>query len=397
MRRPTMTSSLHPVRSDATRVWRRACFSGLAVALVTTTAISAPYVPASDETVLAQVPVTSQSQRLRTLRRALEGNPTHLDAALELSRTWLEAGRREGDPRYFSYVQATLAPWTARRDAPAETLILMATSLQSLHRFAEAQSLLERALQLDPRNAQAWLTKATLSQVRGDFDAAGSACKQLIGITDHTIALACIATAQSVQGKLESSYRALQRVVQNNARIDGSIRSWLIGQLGEMAVRLGDSDAAERHFAAALRANPDDAYIKGELADLYLRQSRPDAVVALLKGTEAQDALLLRLAIAEKHLGGTRWAFLYEARYRDALRDGDSIHLREHARYLLEVRGDAMASLQAAERNWQVQREPADIRIYWRAATAARSSSLDVITRWIAENGYQDVTLRART
>jgi tetratricopeptide (TPR) repeat protein len=397
MRRPTMTSSLHPVRSDATRVRRRACFLGLAVALVATTAICAPHVPASDETVLAQVPVTSQSQRLRTLRRTLERNPTDLDAALELSRAWLDAGRREGDPRYFSYVQATLAPWTERRDAPIDTLILMATSLQSLHHFAEAQSLLERALQIDASNAQAWLTQATLLQVRGDFVAAASACKQLIGIADQTIALACVASAQSMQGKLENSYRALQRVVQKDADMDGSIRSWLIGQLGEMAVRLGDGGAAERHFADALLANPDDAYIKGELADLYLRQSRPDAVVALLKGTEAQDALLLRLAIAEKRLAGNRWASLYESRYRDALRDGDVTHSREHARYLLEVRGDAIAALQAAERNWQVQREPADIRIYWRAATAARSGSLDVVTHWIAENGYQDATLRART
>ena len=392
-----MTSSLYPVRSDATSVRRRACFLGLAVVLVATTVIAAPYVPASDETVLAHVPVTSQSQRLRTLRHTLERNPADLDAALELSRAWLDAGRREGDPRYFSYVEATLAPWTERRDAPVDTLILMATSLQSLHRFTEAQSLLERALQIDPRNAQAWLTQATLLQVRGEFVAAGSACKQLIGIADQTIVLACIASAQSMQGKLDSSYRALQRVVQDDARMDGSIRSWLIGQLGEMAVRLGDSDTAERHFAAALLANPDDTYIKGELADLYLRQSRPQAVVTLLKGTEAQDALLLRLAIAEKRLGGTRWVSLYDARYRDALRDGDATHLREHARYLLEVRGDAMAALHAAERNWQLQREPADIRIYWHAATVARSSSLDAISQWILDNGYQDATLRART
>jgi Tfp pilus assembly protein PilF len=397
MRRPTMTSSLHPVRSDATRVWRRACFLGFVAALVAPSAISAPYVPASDETVLAYVPVTSQSRRLSTLRRTLERNPTDLDAALELSRAWLDAGRREGDPRYFSYVQATLASWTERRDAPIDTLILMATSLQSLHRFVEAQALLERALQIDPRNAQAWLTQATLLQVRGDFVAAGSACRQLIGITDQRIALGCIASAQSMHGKLEGSYRALLRVVQNDARMDGTIRSWLLGQLGEMAVRVGDSDAAERHFSDALLANPDDAYIKGELADLYLRQSRAGAVVALLQGMEAQDALLLRLTIAEKRLGGSRWASMYEARYRDALRDGDSTHLREHARYLLEVRGDTKAALHAAERNWQVQREPADIRIYWHAATAARSNSLETIAHWIAGNAYQDATLRAGT
>lgn len=390
-----MTSSPHPVRNDAACVRWRARFPGLAVVLVIMTgaALAAPYIPASDSTVLTQVPVTSQVQRLR---RTLANDPANLDAALELSRAWLSAGRRDGDPRFFSYVQATLASWTGRQDAPVDALILMATALQSTHRFAEAQSLLERALQLDPRNAQAWLTQATLLQVLGDFTAAENACRRLIGITDQRIALACIASAQSMHGKLDSSYRALQRVAQDDTRMDTSVRSWLLGQLGEMAVRLDDGDAAERHFAAALLANPDDNYLKGELADLYLRRSQPAAVIELLAGLEAQDALLLRLAIAERHLGGTRWTSMYEARYREALRDGESIHLREHARYLLEVRGDAMAALQAAERNWRVQREPADIRIYWQAATAARSDSLDVIMRWAAANGYQDATLRAR-
>jgi len=395
-----MTSSPRQDRKVAARSTRRARLPGLVavLALLCASSFAEPYEPASDDTVLMSLPSGSQARSINNLRAALAANPDDLEVALRLSRLWLNAGRREGDPRFFSYVQATLAPWSQRADAPVDALILAATALQSTHRFDQAQRLLERALQSDPRNMQAWLSRSALLQVRGEFAAARQACSHLAGAADHRVAIGCIASAQSMNGKLAESYRALLQVMTSERTSAGPAQAWLLGMLGEMAVRLDDTVAAQRHFNAALLADPDDTYIRGELADLYLRESRHAAVVALLKGYEAQDALLLRLAIAGQRLhstDGAQWIALYEARYQAALEAGDDTHLREHARYLLDVRGDAGRALQAAERNWLVQREPADIRIYRRAALAA-GGSLDAIDTWIAANRYQDATLGLR-
>jgi tetratricopeptide (TPR) repeat protein len=177
--------------------------------------------------------------------------------------------------------------------------------------------------------------------------------------------------------------------------LNESTLSWLTGLRGEMAVRLGRPAAAQRHFESALSADPDDNFARGELADLYLRQSRHAEVIALLREHEAHDALLLRLAIAGKHLNtsaGRRWMSMYDARYQVAQRAGDATHVREYARYLLEVLGDVDGALQAAERNWREQREPADIRLYRRTAMAAGHSP-DVIDAWIATQGYEDAAL----
>ncbi len=391
-----MTSSLRQNRNGATCCLRRARMLGLAAVLaVCTTVFAEPYEPESDDTVLIRVPAATSSRQTQSLRRALASNPQDLNAALDLARAWLDAGRREGDPRFVSYVQATLEPWIERNDASVDVLVLAATSLQSLHRFTQAQSLLDRALASDPRNAQAWLTKATLLQVHGDFAAARSACSHLVGVTDHRIALGCLLSAQSMNGRLAESYAALSRVMTNHNGLDGATLSWLSSLLGEMAVRLAKDSAAQRHFQLALKTDPDDSYARGELADLYLRQSRYAEVIALLTTHEAHDPLLLRLAIAGKQLdtsAGKRWMSMYEARYKAAQRAGDATHLREHARYLLEVLGDANSALQVAERNWRTQREPADIRLYWRTAIAS-GRSLDVIDAWIATHDYQDATL----
>ena len=62
--------------------------------------------------------------------------------------------------------------------------------------------------------------------------------------------------------------------------------------------------------------------------------------------------------------------------------------------YLLEVRGDAAAALRCAERNWALQREPADVRIYVRAAERAHdSAAAESIARWLRATRYEDRTV----
>lgn len=380
------------------RFWRPAlCFAALCG--FTNAGIAQPHIPANDAVVLEQVPAGLQQRQLQPLRRAVAANPHDVNAALKLSRAYLDIGRGTGDPRFISYAQATLAPWTRRSDAPAEALVLGAITLQSSHRFDEALALLERAIRADARNPQAWLVTATVLQVQGAFSAARRACAQLIGIADQVIAVTCIASVNAMNGKLPESNQAIDRVLAGNTGLAPDIHGWLLGQLGEMSIRLGHDDSAERHFKAALQANAGDLYVKGEYADLLLRQHRAPEAVELLKDNEAQDALLLRLAIAGHSLKasqGGRWSEMYAARLDAARRDGDTTHLREHARYELEVRGNAAAALDLAQKNWQVQREPADVRIYLHAATAAHDpDALRNIAAWIDSNAYQDRTLAA--
>ena len=386
-----------PRRTFRLRAWRFVLALAVHIGAMTAS-FAEPSVPSDDDVVLERVAAGSELRQFQALRAALAATPHDVNAALKLARAYLDVGRTHSDPRFISYAQATLVPWVQRPDASVEALILLAITLQSSHRFDEALVLLERALSVEPRNSQAWLTRATILQVRGEFSAARGACARLIGNADALVALACIASVDAMTGKLSASYAALDRAVENDLTQADEIHSWLLGQLGEMSVRLGRHDDAERHFKAALAANPLDPYIKGEYADLLLRQRRAAEVIALLSDHEAQDALLLRLAQAELALKvkRQRWVPMYEARYAAARRDADFTHLREHARYALEIRRNAAAALELAQRNWQAQREPADVRILTLAAHAARDQqALSRIVAWIDDHSYQDDALNS--
>jgi tetratricopeptide (TPR) repeat protein len=366
------------------------------IALMCVTGVQGePRIPSSDREVLERLPASVATRELMPLRRALLNDPDDLPNALQLARGYLEIARSTSDPRFVSYAEAVLEHWMRQTSPPASVLVLQATALQSLHRFDAALVLLDRALALDATNAQAWLTKATLLQVQGRFDEARASCQRLLRTADQIIALTCLMTIESLSGGLQRSYQALQRVASTAAPGDQGV--WVSGQLAEMAVRLADFTAAERHFREALRAKPGDVYLRAAYADLLLLQGRHHDVIKLLGNGTSHDVLLLRLAIAGRRTNAPQtkqWIATFDARRR-AVRPDDNPHLREHARFLLDIRDRPADALRVARQNWRVQREPADVQIYWRAANAARSTvDEQVVLEWMGRTSFEDRALQ---
>jgi tetratricopeptide (TPR) repeat protein len=385
------------VTSPAARRRLALLLSALVGVFVAVAAHATARIPADDSTVLEHVPAAAAAQRLAPLRTRVAAYPEDLPSALALAQGYMDIGRATADPRFVSYAEATLTPWMSRVPPDPAVLTLQATALQYLHRFDEALQLLDRALTARTFNGQAWLTKATILQVQGHFEEARQACRPLIQISGHLVALTCLTSVTSLTGKLNASYQALHSVFVDDPRLEASVRVWVFDQLADMAQRLGDDAAAERYLLAALHASPGDGYTKAEYADLLLRQGRATEVLHLLRGDEQQDNLLLRLSIAARRLQvpeARRLGDEFQSRYEAARRDGDETHLREQARFLLEVRGNAGAAVELAARNWSVQREPADVRIYWAAATASgRAEDMHRVREWMQQTHYEDVLL----
>jgi hypothetical protein len=73
---------------------------------------------------------------------------------------------------------------------------------------------------------------------------------------------------------------------------------------------------------------------------------------------------------------------------------GDRVHIREEARFTLHLLNDPKTALKLAEENWQVQKEPADIRILLESALAAHdATSLESARGWLKQTGLEDLQL----
>ena len=174
--------------------------------------------------------------------------------------------------------------------------------------------------------------------------------------------------------------------------MDATQRVWAETLLGEIAHRRGDR-AADAHFRAALAIDGTDLYLLAAYSDWLLDEGRAAEVNALLANATRVDPLLLRLALAQKALRRPEAAAsiaTLQARFDASRARGDTVHQRENARFELFLLGNAPAALALARDDWQVQREPADVRILAEAAAAAGdAAALDAVQRWIAETGFE--------
>jgi Tfp pilus assembly protein PilF len=349
----------------------------LLTAIAAAPAAAAPFVPQRDDVVLERLPEKGDPAlaQLRRMRAALAGDPRNVELAVSVARRALDAARMLGDPRFLGQAQAALAPWWTGDDVPASAWLLRATVKQTQHDFAGSLRDLDALLAVDPSLAQARLTRATVLTVVGRYADARRDCAALAGRASAIVVIGCEATPASLSGQSAAAYDALLQALAYRGG-DAGVREWALTLAAEIAERLGDLDAAERHFRDARALDPRDAYLKGAYADFLLDRGRARDVLTLLRDDARNDSLLLRLALAEQRLPEERHAFAAHrdelaARFDAAHRRGDSMHRREEARFRLAIEGDAKTALALARDNWTVQREAADLRILIEAARAA--------------------------
>lgn len=373
-----------------------------AAALVAPNRVAAaarPFVPADPAYVVTTVPVRDAAEVVA--RQALAASPERVDLAVELARRDVQRYRRLSDPRFLGQAQATLARWWGLAEPPADVLLLRATIQQSVHRFAEARADLDRLIAVRPADAQALLTRAVVATITADYPAARASCRAVAPLTSPVVAATCEAPLDAIAGDADAAYARLLPLVRagrvRGAGVPAEIQGWALTELAELAWMRGDAEAAIEHLNGAIALDGDDAYARDLLADVLMARGRAAEASRLLAGRERIDSHLVRRAIAEHRRGGPDAERLIAAmreRITAAADRGDRVHLREEARFALEVEGDAARAARIARDNWSVQKELADARLLAEAAVAAQDrAAAEPVIAWAAATGVRDAVL----
>lgn len=359
-----------------------------------------PYRPTDDAQVLERLsfkatdPAARETENLRT---DLRNNPRHLEAAVKLATRYIEQGRSEGDPRFLGQAQAILTPWWNEPIPPAPMLLLRAIIRQNAHEFDQALADLDLVLDREPTNAQAWLTKASILQVQARYAEARRACLRLARLAASHVLRGCLSDIAGVTGQSSTSRELLRQALANSA-LSGLERIWLTTILAETATRTGAIREAEQYFSEAFKIGIKDQYLLGAYADYLLDQRRYQGVISLLQSETRADGLLLRLALAEQALelpALQNHTAELAARFAAGRERGTTVHIREEARFTLNLLRDARQALPLAQTNWRVQREPADARILLECALAeGNRAAAKPVLEWLNSNHVEDFRLR---
>jgi len=336
-----------------------------------------PRLPSDGAEVLERLPPRDRAEQARgEARKALAARPDDLQTAVWLARLDIEASRKRADPRYLGQAQAALAPWWDSPSPPEQVLVLRATIRQSLHDFDGALADLDRVIVQAPTDAQAWITRSVVLSVRGRYVEAKASCEPVQRLAPSIVFTICDASVDALTGHASAAFDRIQQSLQAVTTLE--MREWALSTLAEIAGRLGRNDDSALLFRQALALDADDAYARAAYADLLLDEGRPKEAAPLLAGRTDNDNLLLRLVLAESALGDSSLdahAELLAARYDGSRLRGDTVHRREEARFVLGVKHDARAALRLARANWDVQREPWDLRVFLAAAVAAKDAA----------------------
>ncbi len=372
---------------------------GLAAVLVPAVSWAEPFRPSDTAEILETLPTpgNAAARELRAARRDLAADPENLMNAIALARRYIRLGRSEADPRYYGYAQAALGPWWNLAGPPVGILVLRAVIRQSQHQFDGALADLDRTLAINPAHAQAWLSRAFILQVQGRYDEALKSCGRLPSAVSALVQVTCAARIQSLSGQAPGAFERLSRVLDRSKDVPPPLRLWALTVLAEIAELSGQEALAARTYREALSLGLRDAYLLGVYADFLLDRGRHEDVRELLAGENRTDALLLRLALAERQLGDPEAAnhiAVLEARFEASRRRGDTRHRRAEARFALHVKNEPERALRLALDNWRSQKEPGDARLVLETVLASGATEeARAVLAWLAKSGLKDARL----
>ncbi|MFT7185703.1 MAG: tetratricopeptide (TPR) repeat protein [Pseudohongiellaceae bacterium] len=322
--------------------------------------LAAPYTPVDENAVVASWQVLDSKKEV-------------ID--LNMVREFIEQGQYPGESDY-RYGRAKIwleARLNQNQNVSAELFYLYARVLQHQHQFDTALKYLDDAIALNPEDINSWLLKANIHMVQGDHSLAKQACLAMLGRANIIVLTACALDVASQDGQLDDSYKELTRLFQSQTFADIPEKQWIVQMLADMALRKNIPAAANTHLKSIdLTAAP--VSVISLWADTQLALLKHDQVLILLasivKAHPIQDdALLLRLAIAEKEYPQqSYWQTIFAQRV--ALRElrNDSLHAAELARYYVDVNVQPEKALHWAKINWQVAQQHSDRKLLDQAA-----------------------------
>ncbi len=344
---------------------------------------AASFVPTDDQQILETLPNDSPPPRyLSAADFVSETNTTNLEETGQL----LERAYLQGDPRALGQARAQLDQTT---DQSTEILMLKARALQSDHKFTEAKALLTQILSQDPAHPDALLTLSSLLVAQGQFSDAMSYCEKLKDPALRVYELACEAQIQSMTGELTSVKQTLSGLAAIAPGLDPSTARWIYLIQADAALRSQDATLANQVFNVM-----DDQTVPALMAraDWLLSTGQYEQVRDLLQDHTDKDALLLRLIEAQMKLGDPKakqnLALMKERIEVWQIRQ-ENAHMREQASYAL-LANQVDSALQLAQKNWQQQRETADVVLYATAALKANSQKdIEIVRQFIAYTQFE--------
>jgi tetratricopeptide (TPR) repeat protein len=320
--------------------------AGLAVAVGIVTAAPGRRAPPA-----APSPARIRDLDIEFYRARIVRDPRSARDYTQLAGLYLQRARETADNADLVRAEQTARHSLAlRRGRNDEAVGVLASSLMGQHRFGEAHDAALELLRTDSTSIAARGLVAEAAMELGRYDEASRLFGMLETYQSDLGAAPRLARWAELRGRPERARALLRQALAEAGRRHGMPReqlAWFHLRLGDLALRTGHLEEAERELDAGLAVLPDDYRLLGTLARLEAvrHQWRPAAETGELAVAQALDPATLGLVSdAWRALGDSAKAGEFERamalsvlRQPGAYHRGWSLYLLDHGRDVSKV------------------------------------------------------------
>ncbi|MDQ3069191.1 MAG: tetratricopeptide repeat protein [Acidobacteriota bacterium] len=213
-------------------------------------------------------------------RARLSASPSDHGAAVALADLLMRKSRVDSDASLAIEAERIVRAALEKDPGNYHATRMLASVLLAQHRFADALPVAERARAVHPEDAWNHGTSGDAWMELGDYDKAFDAFDRMVRTRPDASSYARVAYAREKQGDLDGALRTLRMSAEATGPTDRESLSWHASQAGNLLLRQGKLDDAEREFRRAEHLFAGHPYARaGQARLLVARGSLREALV----------------------------------------------------------------------------------------------------------------------
>ena len=304
-------------------------------------------------------------------KSALQKDPQDNNAKLNLAQLFIKEARVTGEhghyyPAALKITDEVIASNPTDRDLLFRTLTTKAGIELSQHTFAEAKITGEKALSINPNNAQVYGVLVDANVELGDYKKAVEMADKMISIKPDIRSYSRVSYLREIHGDIKGAISAMEMAVK--AGYPGNEETaWAMLTLGELYSQYGETEKAAKIFKAILEIRPDYPFAIAALGDIYYQQEDWDNANKQIQ--EAMDIIpevgfYVQKAYLLKALGDAEAFYDIKKEIFEMLED-DVVHGHnmnmEYADIYLELLEDPSMALKYASKEYELRPNNIDV------------------------------------
>lgn len=225
--------------------------------------------------------VEGLAARISDMENRLKERPHDTGAAVLLADALLRQARVTSDGRPTARAGEALKFVLKENPAHYDALRMLGAIHLSQHRFRDALEVGRRARDLRPDDAWNYGVVGDALIELGDYQQAFDAFDKMVSIRPSAAAYARVAYARELQGNLDGALQAMQMALEATTAHDPEAQAWYASHVGELYLRLGKIDDADRQYRRAAYIFPNHPFAMIGQGKVKAAQGDRDGALAI--------------------------------------------------------------------------------------------------------------------